>query len=186
MENKAISKMNKKELYQKCQEQQEEIQKMKLFQDNSEDVLNDFDDDNDNLIDEVKKLKISIKEYKNEYHNLEQSSLDEKNKLRKENEILRNANTTYVDLLAGEDGTIDKIDTLLQENEKLKEELEESKNLENQLEKKIKRYIKKTQKLKYEVEAIDKQATHYCLENNTLKEELEELQQRYNKLEELF
>ena len=38
MENKAISKMNKKELYQKCQEQQQEIQKMKLFEDNRDEL----------------------------------------------------------------------------------------------------------------------------------------------------
>ena len=39
MENKSISKMNKKELYEKCQEQKEEIQKLSLFQDNSDDVI---------------------------------------------------------------------------------------------------------------------------------------------------
>ena len=65
------------------------------------------------------------------------------------------------------------------------------------------------EKLKYEVEAIDKQATHYCLENkklklqiesmtseqansdcakyiNELQEENKVLQMKYDKLEELF
>ena len=81
--------MNKKELYEKCQKQEQEIQKLSLFQDNSEDILNDYDDDNDNLIEEVKKLNISLKEYQHEYHILEQSSINEKNKLRRENEELK-------------------------------------------------------------------------------------------------
>ena len=63
MENKAISKMNKKELYQKCQEQQQEIQKLSLYQEDRDELLNDFDDDNDNLIEEVKKLKETLKFY---------------------------------------------------------------------------------------------------------------------------
>mgnify|MGYP003656339067 FL=1 len=66
MDNKAISKMNKKELYEKCQKQEQEIQKLSLFQEDREDVLNDFDDDNDNLIEENKKLKEKVKELKEE------------------------------------------------------------------------------------------------------------------------
>ena len=71
MENKAISKMNKKELYEKCQKQEQEIQKLSLFQDKSEDLLNDFDDDNDNLIEENKKLKEKLDELQQRYDKLE-------------------------------------------------------------------------------------------------------------------
>ena len=38
---KSMSKMNKKELYEKCQKQEQEIQKLSLFQDNHEDIINE-------------------------------------------------------------------------------------------------------------------------------------------------
>ena len=47
---------------------------------------------------EDKKFNKSIKEYKNEYHNLEQSSLDEKNKLKEENEKLKEENSRFQQL----------------------------------------------------------------------------------------
>ena len=61
MENKSISKMNKKELYEKCMKQQEEIQKLTLFQDYHEDIVNDYDGDADNLLEEIKNLKRNLK-----------------------------------------------------------------------------------------------------------------------------
>ena len=84
MDNKAISKMNKKELYEKCQKQEQEIQKLSLFQDYHEDIINDYDDDSDNLLEKIRILKVKNASYADMYKNVD-------NKLKKDNEKLRKA-----------------------------------------------------------------------------------------------
>ena len=66
MENKAISKMNKKELYEKCQMQQQEIQKLSLYQDDREDIIKHNKNSFNELLRENEKLKRENKalEYK--------------------------------------------------------------------------------------------------------------------------
>lgn len=73
--------------------------------------------------------------------------------------------------------------------EDLEEELEEL-NMENEWGKtatlKYNEVLQENKKLKYQVEAIDKQATHYCIENNKLKEENETLKNANSSYEDLL
>lgn len=64
MENKAISKMNKKELYEKCQKQEQEIQKLSLFQEDREDVIKHNKNSFNELLRENEKLKEELEEMK--------------------------------------------------------------------------------------------------------------------------
>ena len=67
MENKAISKMNKKELYEKCMKQQEEIQKLSLFSDNNIDNLKDEYEISEIKINRLEEENEKLKEEKNKY-----------------------------------------------------------------------------------------------------------------------
>ena len=100
MENKAISKMNKKELYEKCQKQEQEIQKLSLFQEDREDV---------------------IKHNKNSFNEL----LRENEELQEENDTLKEELKKLIKIKLEElNFKLKKIE-LQKENEKLKEDLEE-------------------------------------------------------------
>ena len=71
MENKAISKMNKKELYEKCQMQQQEIQKLSLYQDDREDIIKHNKNSFNELLRENEKLKRELQEYRDEYNKIQ-------------------------------------------------------------------------------------------------------------------
>lgn len=139
MDNKAISKMNKKELYQKCQEQQQEIQKLSLFQDYHEDIINDYDDDSDNLLEKIRILKVKNASYADMYKNVDNKLKEDNEKLRKENKQLKNYECSHCDnahiSLIIKNNYISKIKSeFIEENEKLKEELEELQQRYNKLE----------------------------------------------------
>ena len=106
--------MNKADLYKAYRALEQSHMKLEM-------ELNDIKKENEELQKEVDYFKISMikstnekyDEWKEDTENYVITSLKEENKkLKEENKILKNATSSYEDLLAGDDGTIDKIEEL--------------------------------------------------------------------------
>ena len=82
MENKSLSKLNKKELYELCKKQQGKIKKMKVNEGYNEDIINDYDDDSEKHDQKIVEMVIKLKEEISMLHNVI-------NEYKKENEELK-------------------------------------------------------------------------------------------------
>jgi hypothetical protein len=163
--NKSLSKMNKKELYELCKEQQDKINLNKLYEDDQKIVEIVI-----KLKEEIEKLKVKNIHYEAVIESLEED-------IKEQNE---QANIV--------------IDKLIEDYNKLKKEIEKLKDyLKSDNHLNFKKLKEENEELKEKNEFISKVKEDYFKtiewKNDMiieLEKEKEELQQQYNKLHELF
>tara|TARA_R110000851_G_scaffold67913_1_gene153039 strand:- start:23 stop:616 length:594 start_codon:yes stop_codon:yes gene_type:complete len=197
MENKAISKMNKKELYEKCKKQREEIQKLSLFEDNRDELIKH----NKKVIEELRKEINTTKSVT--WIALSMSDLQyEFQKLKKVNEKLKEENNSQsrkIDDLKWSEGVHitqkgRAIEKLKEENENLKRYLKSARERcktwcvdeYNRGYKEGQEQQEEVKKLKEASDEAEEMSKIAMIKNIELEEDMEELQQKYNKLYELF
>tara|TARA_R110000822_G_scaffold289725_1_gene411060 strand:+ start:1513 stop:2103 length:591 start_codon:yes stop_codon:yes gene_type:complete len=196
--------MNKKELYELCKEQQGKIKKMKVDEGYHEDIINDYDDDSDNLLEQIKKLKEENEKSKKENGELKETINITKGKLSDLFKVLKPDCGYYLshknpleDMVHCVSGALDKFidwdeEKYIQEITKLKEEINTTKSIE-WIAKSMSDLQYEYQKLKKENEKLEEiiKSNHtyqkFCEESmNELQLENKELQMKYDKLNELF
>ena len=193
MENKAISKMNKKELYEKCKKQREEIQKLSLFEDNRDELIKH----NKKVIEELRKeinttksvtwIALSMSDLQYEFQKLKK--VNEKSK--KENGELKETikitkgklSDLFKVVITSDVYSLSHKRYLKSARERCKTWCVDEYNRGYKEGQEQQEEVKKLKEASDEAEEMSKIA---MIKNIELEEDMEELQQKYNKLYELF